>query len=217
MRTARPFSETRERLCEVAQRLMVEKGYPATSIDEICALAGVTKGSFFHYFNSKDHLGRELLERYLATRMAEHEALAMEPDPLRRLYGHLDAMIRRAGDPANVRGSLLGIFAQELCATNPEIGQRCAEAFRRWADQMAGDLDEAQALYPPRLPVASRSLADHFVAVVEGSLILARVRDEPRIMQQNLRHFRDYVEMLLGPAPDAASTQPSRALSPPAS
>lgn len=70
MRIARANPETRERLYESAQRLMIEKGYPATSIDEICTAAGVTKGSFFHYFGSKDQLGRELLERYLAVRVA---------------------------------------------------------------------------------------------------------------------------------------------------
>lgn len=198
MRVARARPHTRERLYEAAQRLMIEKGYPATSVDEICAMAGVTKGSFFHYFSSKDHLGRELLERYLATRMAEHEALAAEPDPLRRLYGHLDAMMRRAENPDAVRGSLLGIFAQELSSTNPEIGRLCAEAFRRWADQLAGDLEAARALYPSRLPVEPRSLAEHFVAVVEGSLILVRARDDARILQQNLRHFRDHLEMLFG-------------------
>lgn len=184
---------------------MIEKGYVATSIDEICAEAGVTKGSFFHYFTSKDHLGRDLLERYLGQRMAEHEARACETEPLRRLYAHLDAIIRRCEDPRAVRGSLLGIFTQELSRTHPDIGRLCADAFGRWTDSLACDLDEAKARYAPQLKLDARSLAEHFVAVFEGSLILARAQGDVRVLQQNVRHFRGYVEMLFGQPAEGAN------------
>lgn len=197
MRAARVFPETRERLFVAASRLMIEKGYPATSIDEICTAAGVTKGSFFHYFTSKDHLGRELLQRSLDDRVAEHERLAVEPDPLQRLYRLIDQMIRRV-DEREVEGCLLGVFAQELSRTHPEIGRLCAGAFNTWIDGLTRDLEEAKARYAPHAAVAPRSLAEHLVAVVEGAFILARAHGEGRVLRESLQHFRGYLEMLFG-------------------
>lgn len=199
MRTARAHPETREKLYDAAQELMLEKGYPATTVDEICAHAGVTKGSFFHYFQSKDHLARELLERYIARRMAEQAGLRAEPDPLRRLYGHLDDLIRRADDPEERSGCIMGMFAHELARTNPEIGRLCADAFRRWTENLELDLTQSFQLYAPHSDVDPRGLAEHFVAIMEGSLILARVNVDPsEVVRQNLRHFRSYLEMIFG-------------------
>ena len=64
MRTAQTHSPTKEKLLEAAQQLMLAKGFPATTVDEICEAAGFTKGSFFHYFESKEHLGKEVLDRF---------------------------------------------------------------------------------------------------------------------------------------------------------
>jgi TetR/AcrR family transcriptional repressor of nem operon len=199
VRTAKAQPETRERIYDAAERLMLEKGYPATTVDEICVLAGVTKGSFFHYFTSKDHLGRALLERYIGQRVAEMAPLLAEPDPLKRLYGHLDHCIVQASDPEARRGCIMGMFAQELGPTHPEIRALCADAFRRWTEQLEGDLAAALRLRQPRAEVDPRGLAEHFAAIMEGSLILARVNPETDMVGRNLRHFRSYLEMLFGP------------------
>jgi TetR/AcrR family transcriptional regulator, transcriptional repressor for nem operon len=198
VRVARANPETRERLYDAAQRLMLEKGFPATSVDEICAAAGVTKGSFFHYFTSKEHLGRELLERYLAVRMEEQASLAAEPDPLKRLYDFLDDAIARSEAPHARRGCLMGTFAQELSATNPEIGRLCAAAFRTWTDNLRRDLADAKALYAPHADFEPQSLADHFAAVMEGALILAKVNLDTHVVEESLKHFRSYLGMLFG-------------------
>ena len=67
MRTRQENPATREKLLETAQHLMLAKGYTATSVEEICEAADLTKGSFFHYFASKEDLGKAVLDRYVNT------------------------------------------------------------------------------------------------------------------------------------------------------
>ena len=55
---------TKEKLYDAALGLILSKGFVGTSVDDICREAKVTKGSFFHYFRSKDELGAELLRKY---------------------------------------------------------------------------------------------------------------------------------------------------------
>src|SRR5215831_16353057 len=57
-------SETRAKLLDAARDVIRSKGYAGSTVDDICAAAGVTKGSFFHYFDSKEELGIAALERF---------------------------------------------------------------------------------------------------------------------------------------------------------
>ena len=65
-RTAQAASPTKDKLMGAAQDLMLERGFTATTVDDICDKAGVTKGSFFHYFKSKDDLAKQVLGRFCA-------------------------------------------------------------------------------------------------------------------------------------------------------
>ena len=127
-KTASPELTTKDKLLGGALELMLAKGFAATTIDEVCERAGVTKGGFFHYFQSKDQLGKEVLERFCVSGRNLHEAFCgRETDPLKRVYRYIDGAIAMAQDPAMSRGCLLGLFAQELCDTNPQIRQACAD------------------------------------------------------------------------------------------
>ena len=94
------------------------------------------------------------------------------------------------------RGCLLGGFAQELCETYPEIRAACQQGFAAWAQQLAGEFAQAKARYAPRKSFKPQELAEHFIAILEGSLILGKARKDMKVVAQNLRHFRAYVEQL---------------------
>src|SRR5574337_188352 len=149
MRTRQENPAAREKLLETAQHLMLAKGYTATSVEEICEAANLTKGSFFHYFASKDELGKAVLERYVNTVFqAIHQApFLKKSDPLQRLNGYIDFMAALAKDPARRSGCLLGNFAQVLSDTHPEIRTQCAAHFNGWADMLKQELDAAKAVY----------------------------------------------------------------------
>jgi TetR/AcrR family transcriptional repressor of nem operon len=198
MRTAKSHSPAKEKLLDAAQRLMLAKGFVATTVDEICEAAGVTKGSFFHYFESKETLGKAALDRFVG---AKAQAIQQAPflqkrDPLQRVYGYLDFMIHMSQTPEAKRGCLLGNFAQELSDTHPAIRSQCATHFAQWANAFKKDLDEAKAKCVPKASFDTQSLAEHFIAVVEGALILSKAKQDVRAVEKHLRHFKQYVKSL---------------------
>jgi TetR/AcrR family transcriptional repressor of nem operon len=200
MKTPRPDSATKEKLLGAAQSLMLAKGFTATTVDEICETAKLTKGSFFHYFKSKDHLGQAVLDRFVSTKQ---QAIQKSPflkmrDPLQRVYGYLDFIIEMSKGPAAPSSCLLGNFAQELSDTHPKIRTQCATYFAKWAEQFQRDLDEAKKQYAPRAPIDTRSLAEHFIAVLEGALILAKAKQEREPVAEHVRHFKRYVKSQFG-------------------
>lgn len=198
MRTAQADSPTKRKLLDAAQRLMLAKGFVATTVDEICETAGLTKGSFFHYFQSKEDLGKVVLDRFVATKAQafQQAPFLKKRDPLQRVHGYIDCAIQMSQEPAAQQGCLLGNFAQELSDTHPGMRSRCAQHFARWAEAFKQDLDQARAKYAPKAAFDTQSLAEHFIAVLEGSLILAKAKRDPGAVERHLRHFKRYLKAL---------------------
>ncbi|MCI0394737.1 MAG: TetR/AcrR family transcriptional regulator [Chloroflexi bacterium] len=191
-------SSTKENLLDAAISLMLAKGYTATGVEEICQQAGVTKGSFFYYFKSKDDLAKAALNRFWQFQV---QTLSQGPfnnlaDPLAQALGYLDFFIALAGDPETPKSCLIGNLTQELAYTHPDIRANCEEIFAYHARQFQQMLDEAREKYAPASQLDTKSLAEYFLSVYEGSLILAKARQEPRILEENLRHFKNYLQSL---------------------
>ena len=170
------------------------QGFAATSVEEICREAKLTKGSLFHYFDSKEKLGQELLRRRCAEAGNPLTPTGrLHADPLQRIFAAVDEAARVWSTGG---GCLVGTFAQELSDTHPAIRSLCREAFDHWAKTMQRDLDAAKARYAPAARIDTGELADHFIAVVEGAVILARARGDRRVVAVSLRHFKRYVAQL---------------------
>lgn len=186
-------SNSREKLIDAARALFLERGYAATSITDITGVVGVTKGSFFHHFKSKEELA---LETLLTDFEATAEALSSGPftavqDPVRRTLAFLDHTDRIAsrvwGD-----GSMLGSFAAGLAATSPRIATLVARAYERLAAGLAPIFEPVAR----RAGLEGKDLAEQFLATVEGGALLARAHDAPVELEVALQGFRRYVEML---------------------
>jgi TetR/AcrR family transcriptional regulator, transcriptional repressor for nem operon len=195
MRKAREHPTTKEAFLDVANDLMLTQGYEATAIDEICEKAGLTKGCFFHYFKSKEDLAKALLTRKCSSHQKTKEEL-YGPDPLKRVYGQIDMAIEMSNNPEITRGCLKGMLAQEMSDTHPEIRRICREHFNTMAEDLAEDLRAAKARYAPKASFDPLSLAKHFVAIVQGSLILVKTYQDHRLAVENIKHFKRYVESL---------------------
>lgn len=198
MKTIMP--QTQLDLLNAAMILMLEKGFTATSVDEICKAAGVTKGSFFYYFANKDAMGQQLLAHFMQ-RMAEmlaqgsHHQVA---DPLQRIYAYCDDIATMLANPQVPKSCLMGNFAQELAPTQPEIANTCQQCFTQWAAIIQTDLDAACQQYPPQITFDSHGLAEHLISIFEGALILAKAQQDIGIVRQNLAHFKQYLTLLFG-------------------
>ena len=177
---------------------MLAKGFEATSVEEICEKARLTKGSFFHYFENKEDLGKVVLNRFAKNMSGRFQQAPFrkETDPLKRVYGYLDFAIQLSRDPKAPQGCLLGIFSQELSNCCPEIRKLCAEHFSQWTTQLGEDLANANAKYLPKRALDTHSLAEHIIAVMEGSLILARAKQDRRVIEQGLKHLKEYLRSL---------------------
>ena len=195
-RTSNP--KTREKLLDAAERLMIRKGFEAASVDDICGMAGLTKGSFFHYFKTKNQIAAEAVKRFYARNSEMFRAAPYQKftDPLKRVHGFLDLVIYLAGNSKLAEGCLIGIVAQEMSATNPELRRTCADCFSVWASGLESDLQLAKAKHTPRAKWNARGLAEHFIAVFEGALILVKSKQDPRTLVESVEHLKRYVNLL---------------------
>jgi TetR/AcrR family transcriptional repressor of nem operon len=186
--------DTKRKLLDATLQLMLRQGFTATSVDQICAEAGVTKGSFFHYFKSKEEIGEGVLEYYSAR---QQERFAQAPfnqlaDPLERLHGFLDFI----GENARGCGCLMGTLTQELALTHPRVRTQCGEKFARLAGLVGQMLREAKAKHHPKAGFDPDSVALLFISLMQGSMLLAKARPDKPLLTDNLAHFRAYVDSL---------------------
>jgi TetR/AcrR family transcriptional regulator, transcriptional repressor for nem operon len=190
-------SDTKTRLLEATYSLMISKGYPATSIDDICERAGVSKGSVYHFFKSKEQLALAMLEFHMAGAKDEIEqgldlAGCDGPERAIRYVKHVE---ERAEDIWR-EGCLIGSFALELAETNPEVRQRVSAIFRGMTDDFEQLFTPLCEAHPgPDTPPA-RELAEQFLMVIEGGVVLSRAHQDRRKVPQALRCFRRYLESL---------------------
>ena len=184
----------KDKLIEAALALIPEQGFPATTVDQICERASVSKGSFYHYFESKEDLGLETLRVYYAngTTLLMDGAFASEADPAKRADGFLTHTEALAADHWK-QGCLLATFVVDMAESHPRIR---AEVVRLFDDIITNLAPMFQALLPVSCPVTPLQVAEHYIATLEGSIVLARAYNDPERIPAALRQFRCYLDGL---------------------
>jgi len=211
---ARKSTDTRERIIEAARALVMEKGFAATSIDEILASAGLTKGAFFHYFKGKRDLARELVEWHARKDLGMFEGLAADAetrtdDPLERVTYFLEAfetIVTNLDDPSP--GCMYAVYTYESMQFEPAVRDFVADVLRRWTSIYVRLFQDVIDRYPPALPVTARQLAEMIVSIIEGGLILQRAYGEGRMTGRQSQQFRNYLTLLFGEPVSLAKTAP---------
>ena len=196
-------ASARERLLDAALRLIRRKGYAATTVDELCAAAGVTKGAFFHHFRSKEDVGVAAARHWAAVTGALFEAAPYHApaDPLDRVYAYLDFRARLVSGTAAEFTCLAGTMAQETFETTPPIRDACHAAIAGHAATLAADFAGAIERYGTKAAVTADALALHTQAVLQGAFILAKARNDPAMVLEQIDHLRRYFTLLFGRGP----------------
>jgi TetR/AcrR family transcriptional repressor of nem operon len=199
--------ETKRKLVDAGVTLMRSQGYNATTVDDICAAAGVTKGGFFHYFKSKEEIAKAAVTRFREGKAQDFQNAAFRKlaDPLDRIYARLDFVKESYGGEARLtKGCLIGMFAQELSFTHPEFRTACQESFLRMAQDFEKDIAEAKAAHAPRADFDPKHVAMLYVSIIQGSLMLAKASEANAVLFENIEQFRRYLQGLFSQKRGAA-------------
>jgi TetR/AcrR family transcriptional regulator, transcriptional repressor for nem operon len=137
--------EARDEVIWQGTAILTERGFLATGIDEILKRAGVPKGSFYHYFKSKQEFGEAVLDNYLGllSRKLDRTLGDHSLTPLARLQAFVEDAKRGLGKYEFRRGCLVGNFGQELGGIDEGFRTRLEAAFRGWEARFEACLHEA--------------------------------------------------------------------------
>jgi TetR/AcrR family transcriptional regulator, transcriptional repressor for nem operon len=190
--------KARNSLVAVGTELMRRSGYSATSVDEICTAAGVTKGAFFHHFPTKESLAKECLGKWQEQMAILHGSAAYQTieDPVAKVLASIDFMIETFVDVDVHKSCLAGTTAQEVSETNPVLREAAHDCLLK-GQQYFQSLLEA-ACHDRKVKLDTASLAEHWMSTVQGSLLLAKASQDSAVIGRNLRHFKNYLSGLLG-------------------
>lgn len=186
----------RERLLDAALRVIRTQGYAGSTVDDICAAAGVSKGSFFHHFANKQELAVAAARHFsdMADALFAQAPFAKLEDPRERLLGYVDTRAAILSEDLPDCTCLLGTMVQETYETNPAIRDACDTYIRHHAGVLARDVAQAKAERAPGAPWSPQSLALFTQAVMQGAFILAKAHHDPSVARDCVAHLRRYLE-----------------------
>lgn len=192
-RTARDNPDTRDALIRCGVEVLTEQGFVSTGIDGVLKRVGVPKGSFYHYFDSKEAFGRAVLERYAAyfARKLDRWLLDPEVSPLERLCKFTqdarDGMARHDYR----RGCLVGNLGQEVTLLPAGFGEQLEAILQDWQRRVAVCLKLAQARGELAIDANCESLAAYFWMGWEGAVQRARLVKGPEPLTLFSQEFFD--------------------------
>ena len=198
-------NSSRERILASAEAIILEKGFSATSIEDIINKAAITKGGFFYHFEGKPGLAEALVDRYLRQDDAIFDGLwqqadALSEDPLHQLLIFLkllaDMMLRME---ATHPGCLVASFTYEGLLSNPSIQQGMRAGVEAWRDMIIEKLDKIDARYERQTEMDTEVLANMFTSRDWRAASCWRVTlTTTRILADQILAYRGYIRMLYG-------------------
>ncbi|WP_353062041.1 TetR/AcrR family transcriptional regulator [Tunturibacter psychrotolerans] len=190
--------ESKTRFLNAAMHVIRVKGYAATRIEDVCAEAGLTKGSFFHHFKSKEDLALAAAEHWeeVTSALFRSAPYRQLTDPLDRVLAYVDfrkEILR--GELADFT-CLVGTMVQEVYDTNPDIREACNRSISSHAATIEADIAEAIREYGIEADWTAQSLALYTQATFQGAFILAKAKGGSEIAVDCIDHLHRYIEML---------------------
>lgn len=184
-------SDARERLLESGSQLMHERGYTAVGVSEVCDAAGVKKGSFYHFFPSKVELALAVIDRHsMMSAAALDQLIDGAGPPLGRLARYADSIYESQAELQRGCGKVLGCpignLGLEMSTQEPALRERLRRVFDRNVEGFERILLEAVERGDLAALDARRG-ADSILALVEGSVMLAKMKNDPEVLR-GLRH-----------------------------
>jgi TetR/AcrR family transcriptional repressor of nem operon len=208
MPPAPPAAPTRDRLVNSARYLFWERGYAGTSMADLLAHADVNSGSFYHFFESKEALLREVLAGYLfALRpMVIDPAFATTDEPVERIFAILAGYRERILATDSKYGCPLGRLALEIDPENRPAHALIARNFQGWIGAVRECVEQAKSQLPRDTDLDA--LSTYVLSVMEGGVMLSRSYGSVEPFDRTVTQLRQHFDLLLGEK--AAKKKPAR-------
>jgi TetR/AcrR family transcriptional regulator, transcriptional repressor for nem operon len=197
--TPRKGSDTKERILDVAEAAVLEKGFAATSIEELIAAVDITKSGFFYHFKDKNELAKALLIRYVEREDALFDDLfaradELNEDPLHGFLVGLKMMSELMADlPNGHPGCLVASFCYQDRLFDKEVRDLNTKAVLNWRKRFRKRLELIVARYPPKGSVDLDDLADMLSVIADGGIILSRVVNDKQALPRQIMLYRDFI------------------------
>lgn len=172
---------TRESIIAVGTGLIAVHGFNATGLDAVLRESKVPKGSFYHYFSSKEDFGLAVIDAYAAEYDAKLTAL-FDPasgTPLERLHRYFAEGFAENSECACLTGCLIGNLGQEMAAQNERFRLRIDEILESWTARIRLCLDEAKQCGELNSELDSSAYAQFFISGWEGAVLRAKISNSP--------------------------------------
>ncbi len=192
---------TKTKLLNAALGTIRAKGYSATSVDDLCREAGVTKGAFFHHFKTKEDLGVEAANYWSETTSsffakAPYQTIS---DPFERLLGYIDFRKEILQGTLPEFTCFVGTMVQEAFESHPALREACGQSIRAHAESLEPMIEAAMQSRRLNPDWTARSLALHTQAVIQGAFILAKANNNADLAAESITHLRRYLVLLFKP------------------
>lgn len=194
--------QTRENLLAAAERLILERGYAGTTIDDVLRATDLTKGAFFHHFKTKADLARAVAERYFENDMAlfqefSERADRLSDDPLERVIIFLrlfNEYLDGLGRP--FPGCIFASYTYESHQFGPDVKDYISKSLDIWSGLFEQKLEALIQARPPKEKVTARQLAEMIVTAIEGGFMMTKAKNDPTWTQRQSNEFQRYLRLL---------------------
>lgn len=193
----------RTKLLDATLATVRAKGFAATSVDELCKAAGVTKGAFFHHFNSKEALGVAAADYWSETTGAMFAAAPYHTieDPVERVLGYVELRKQLLDGEEAEYTCLVGTMVQEAYNSAPAIRDACKTSIFGHAETLEDDIEAAIDARGLKPDWTAKSLALHTQAVLQGAFILAKASGDRSVAEEMVDHLSRYIRSLFSEVP----------------
>ncbi len=203
----RSVETNRDKLLTAAELAIIEKGFAATSIEELITEVGITKSGFFYHFRDKSEMVKALLERHLAAEAVWFEGLfararTLDDDPLHAFLIFLRLLQEDMERLTDVHPGCIVtacVFQERLF--DKTIHELAANSLLRWRHQFHAKFEEIAALYPPRIDVDLEDLSDMLTVVTDGGIILSKTVRDKGVLARQVGLYRQFVKSIFSPRP----------------
>lgn len=191
--------QTRDRILDVTETAVLDKGFAATSIDEILFEAGITKSGFFYHFRDRNDLALGLIERFRERNLSIFEdvferADQLNEDPLHAFLVGLKLLAELMAQVQTERpGCLVATFVYQDQQFDSRVRSHLVEMSDIWRAQFRTRLERIAAVHPPRVEIDLQDLADMLSTVIDGGIILSKTMHDPALLARQVLAYRTFV------------------------